>query len=293
MVGGRYDGGGHEIVNLTVNTTGNIAGLFGTIQGNSTVCNVNLISPNIQVNSTADTTYAGGLCGRLNTVLSDAEKDKLIANLPPNLSPVVREALIRELLASASSSQSDIVACKVENPTIVVNGKNPRVGGVCGVAGDKNEEGTYKSRIWDTYVQGGSISVNAGNSADNVNAYVGGFCGLNNGLIMRSFTTTNQIVAQAPGGMGQPDVNIYTGFSTMGDLYTPAEGGDIQDSFSSLTDTNGGVRQFSNAWPSGWVTYQGIWPINTVGWLSNPVNSFWYNLGSSPSTYPILQWQRK
>lgn len=294
IMGGRYDGGGHEITGLNVNTTDNTAGLFGTIKGNSTVCNVNLIEPNITVNNTTqDSTYVGGLCGRLNTVLTDAEKNALIANLPPDISPVVREALIRELMASLGSSESNIIGCRVENPTIVVNGNNPRVGSVVGVSGDKDTGGTYKSLIRDTYVLGGSISVNPGSPANNANAYVGGFVGLNNGLVGRCYTTTDQITATAPGDIGQPDIDKYTGFGTMGSLYTPAEGGDIRDSFSALSDTNGGVRQFSAAWPSGWVTYLGIWPINSTGWLSNSTSSFWYSTGGAPNNYPILQWQRK
>ncbi|HCO68278.1 MAG TPA: hypothetical protein DIT04_11060 [Dysgonomonas sp.] len=294
MAGGRFDGGGHRITGLNVNTTENVAGLFGTVQGNSTVCNVNLINPQITVNNTTDDkVYAGGLAGRLNTVLSDEEKNRLIANLPPNLSPVVREAIIRELLANISSSESNTVGSRVENPTIVVNGNNPDVGSIVGAAGDKDDEGTYKSRIWDTYALGGSITVNAGNTANNTNANVGGFVGLNNGYITRSYTTTDQINVQAPGGSGQPDVDKYTGFANMGNLFTPAEGGDIIDSFSSLADGNGGVRQFADAWPSGWVTYQGIWPVYTIGWLSNPANSFWYDTGGAPGNYPVLQWQRR
>ena len=271
LFGGRYDGGGHKILDMNVNTSAAEAGLFGQVRGNATICNINLVNPTITVNS--DSASVGGIVGKLGDAISEADKQALIGNLPPGLSPIVKQALIEELLAGLNNTQSNMVACKVENPTIVVNGVGANVGSVCGEAGSKGEDGDFKSRIWDTYAIGGSITANAPLN-------ISGFCGLNQGYITRSLTTTETM---------NP---IGAGFAVMGDDFTPAEGGSIENSFSVLADGNTGVQQLSNAWPA-WGTYTDKWPVKTTGWLSQPLNSFWYSNGISPSTYPTLQWERK
>ncbi len=288
----RYDGGGHRIENMNINSTSREVGLFAQVQGNSTVANVNLVNP--QIISSADSASVGGLVGRLNTPLTAAQKQELIGNLPPGLSPIVREALIQELLANAGDSQSNIVASKVQNPTITITGNVTKVGSLVGQAGEKTENGNSKSRIWDSAVIGGTLSVNAGNPAANDSAYIGGFVGLNQGYIGRSFTTTANITAQANVNQGGTTVTVdkYTGFTTMGTDFTPAEGAVIEANHSQLPDQNNGVTQFANGWPT-WSTYTGNWPVDITGWLSGPGTSFWYSNGTAPDTYPILQWERR
>lgn len=288
----RYDGGGHRIENMNINSSSTEVGLFGQVQGNSTVANVNLVNP--QITSYADSASVGGLVGRLNTPLTAAQKQELIGNLPPGLSPIVREALIQELLANAGDSQANIVASKVQNPTITVTGNATKVGSLVGQAGEKTEDGDSKSRIWDSAVIGGTISVNAGNPAANDSAYIGGFVGLNQGYIGRSFTTTANITAQANVNQGGTTVTVdkYTGFTTMGTDFTPAEGAVIEANYSQLPDQNNGVTQFANGWPA-WSTYTGNWPVDITGWLSGPGTSFWYSNGTAPDTYPTLQWERR
>lgn len=267
VFGGRFDGGGHALSNMNVNTTQPNAGLFADIRGNATVCNVNLVDPTITVNNS--NSYVGGIAGRLGSTISEAEKESMIGNLPPGLSPTVREALLQELLAGLQNTDSKIVACRVENPTITVNGGGV-VGSLCGQAGEKDQNGAFMSHIWDSYILGGSIT--GGGT-------VGGFCGRNQGNITRSYTTI-------------PNLSGGAGFANMGTDFTAAEGAGIDDSYSQLPDANPGVTQFSEGWPS-WDTYQGIWPVKTTGWLNEPANSFWYSNGSAPSTYPTLQWERR
>lgn len=289
----RYDGGGHQIANMVINSTSAEVGLFSQVQGNSVVANVHLVNPQITV--TSDNAYVGGLVGRLNTPMTEEQRQDLIGNLPPGLSPIVREALIKEILATAGNSQANIVGSKVDDPVINVTGQDPHVGGLVGQAGEKSDQGESKSRIWDTAVNGGTITVNSGNPALNANAYVGGFVGLNQGYIGRSYTTTNNITAQANGtGTGGTPILVdkYTGFTTMGTDFTPADGSVIESNYSQLPDQNNGVTQFANGWPS-WSTYTGDWPVDTTGWLSAPGTSFWFSNGTAPDTYPTLQWERR
>ncbi len=243
MINSMYDGGGHRISNLNVTTSNYEAGLFSQILGSSILKNVNLVDPVITVNTTADTCYVGALCGRVNNILSEEEIEALFAsiNLPENLSEVVRQALIDEILAGVFNSQSQVIACRVENPQITVTGTYPRVGTVCGANGDRLDTYTFKGAIWDTYSLGGSLTVNAGNPAANAGAEVGGFCGLNEFFIGRSYTTIAEADIEAVQEV--PDVdengdpvtveeNIFQGFTNQGDLYTSAEGAGIEDCYA-------------------------------------------------------------
>lgn len=271
IFGGRFDGGGHKLIDMEINTSDLSAGLFGEIRGNATICNVNLVNPVITVN--ANNASVGGIAGKLGVAITDAEKQQLIGNLPPGLSPTVRQALIDEIMAGLNNTESKIVGCKVDNPTIVVNGTGGNVGTLCGEAGSKSEGGEFMTRIWDSYTSGGSIS--ATNAAN-----IGGFCGLNQGNITRSYTTTATII---PGGAG---------FANMGGDFTPEEGAGIDSSYSLLPDGNAGVQQLPAAWPA-WPNYMDKWPVKTTSWLNDPGNPFWYSNGAAPSNYPILQWERK
>jgi len=295
LVGGKYDGGGHEISNMVVNATDDAAevGLFSRVQNNATVANVDLVNPKITV--TSNNAYVGGLVGRLNIPMTPAEKQELIGNLPDGLSEVVKEALIQEILANAGNTQANVVASKVTNPEIIVTGKDPIVGGLVGQAGERDENGDSKSRIWDSAVVGGSLNVNVGIEANNENAYVGGFIGLNESYIGRTFTSMEDMTANyitTDGQGGTVTVDKVTGFGTMGTDFTASEGGVIEDSYAKKPDSNSGVKQLDTTWPS-WGNYTGIWPIDTSGWLSAPSNSFWYSNGTMPDVYPTLQWERK
>ena len=297
LYGGTYDGGGHAITGMKItstagNTPTDVAGLFGQVQGNTTIANVHLVDPVIEVDNPATDPdnpqpyYVGALAGRLNSPLSEEARRALIANVPPDISPIVREALIEELMASMGNTTANIVASIVDNPQITVTGKLPYVGTITGMAGEKDDDGDYKSRIWDTASLGGSVTVNSSTPADNQNGYVGGFVGLNNGSIDRSFTTVQTLV---PATNATPYPS--TGFTTQTTVFDADS--HINDSYTTQPDTNTGVQQMPGAWPSAWASYGGIWPINTSGWLAGPSNSFWYSNGAPDSTYPTLQWQRR
>ena len=294
LYGGRYDGGGHAVTGLQITSTaGNIvpdvAGLFGQVQGNTTIANVDLIAPKIDVTNPDDTEpyYVGALAGQLNSPLSEEARQALISGIPPDLSPIVREALIEDLLASMGNSTANIVASQVTDPEITVDGAFPYVGSIVGQAGDKDDSGEYKARIWDTSAINASITVNASNPDDNAGGYIGGFVGLNNGSVDRSFVTLGTLV---------PETNdtpvASTGFTTLGTIYDSTVTY-INDSYTNQQDTNAGVQQMPGTWPTSWTSYSGIWPIDSTGWLSGPSNSFWYTNGAGPDTWPTLQWQRR
>ncbi|MCD8073010.1 MAG: hypothetical protein LUE10_07580 [Alistipes sp.] len=287
---GRYDGGGHKVLNLTIDSDGGNVGLFSKISNSSVVCNVNLIQPQITVTS-ADSTSVGAICGKVNDVLTEDDIADLIGNLPEGLSEVVKQAIIADLLADAYSGTCRVVACRVEEPTITVTGLAPRVGTVVGEAGTRNDEEDYYSFIKDCYSLGGSLTVNSGNEAANEGGYVGGFCGLNNGTILRCYTTVDQIIFDKPDTDDVTLIPSYEGFTNMGTLFTAAEGAVLTDDYSVLADSNTGVSQMPGSWPS-WTSGTPYWPVLTTGWISDDT-SYWYDAGSPSANYPVLQWERR
>lgn len=290
MLSTRYDGGGHKIMNMNVSGDYESAGLFGTVRGNSVICNVNLTDPVINVASSSEECFVGGICGELNAELTEADKQDLIGNLPDGLSEVVKQALIDEILQGLTNTTSDIVASRVENPVITVTGTNPHVGSIAGRAGFITDTGDFLSRIWATYSLDGSISVNAGDPASNAGGYVGGFAGLNNGEIDYSYTTIGNITAQKqepdPGDpQATIEVDMYTGFSNQGG------GGSVNSCYTMLADN--AATEFSAGWPS-WAPYTSWWPIIGTAWIGAPSTDYWYDMGSqSTPVYPILQWERR
>ncbi len=292
MLNGVYDGGGHKIENLTINSSDAQAGLFGQIKGNSSIRNVNLIEPQITVTSTADSCSVGGICGTVNGVLTEAEKESLLSGLPEDLSEVVKQELIKDLLLDIVNSTSTIVAGKVTDAIITVDGKNPRVGTICGTSGGKDVDDNYYATITDTYSLGGTIRVNESDPSLNEGAYVGGFCGLNNGKIIESYTTIDDMntpYTTTNSSGGTETVDLSTGFTHPGTVFS---GGEmvVTDSYSVLPDATPGVQQMPGSWPSGWSSYTDIWPVNTSGWTGG----FWYDLGAQGTeNYPSLQWERR
>lgn len=285
---GRYDGGGHKIENLVIDSSAENVGLFSEITYEASVTNVNLIAPQITVNSSS-TANVGAICGKVNNVLSQEVIDQYLAGLPDGLSEVVKQAIIAQLLADAFDNECRIAGCRVEEPVIVVNAPAPRVGTICGTAGEKDDDGTYKSIIWSCYSLGGSITVNDGNIDDNAGGYVGAFCGLNNGRIFSSYTTIEDITFRQ--NVNGTPTDAYTGFTTMGDLFTSTSDASLNDNYTLIPDTTSGVLQMPGNWPS-WSSQTAWWPVVTTGWLESET-LFWYDSGSPSTYYPILQWERR
>ncbi len=288
LIQGRYDGGGHKIENLAIDSSAENVGLFSEITYEASVTNVNLIAPQITVNSSS-TVNVGAICGKVNNVLSQEVINQFLAGLPDGLSEVVKQALIAQLLADAFDNDCLIAGCRVEEPVIVVNAPAPRVGTICGTAGEKDDDGTYKSIIWSCYSLGGSITVNDGNIDDNAGGYVGAFCGLNNGRIFSSYTTIEDITFRQ--NVNGTPTDAYTGFTTMGDLFTSTSDASLNDNYTLIPDTTSGVLQMPGNWPS-WSSQTAWWPIVTTGWLESET-LFWYDSGSPSTYYPILQWERR
>ena len=332
-----YDGGGHKITGLTISTdaaAGKQVGLFTNINGTSYIRNVNLIAPVITVTAN-DSCFVGGICGHINPRLTQEQIKELGKNLPEGLSETVKAELLKDLIAQMTQTTSQIISCRVEKPSITVTSPKARVGALCGAAGDRDEQGKYYAKIWDSYSVSGTITVNADKKKDNATSLVGGLCGANNGRIIHSYSTTTataevSLPVTAGGSTTNTDFNHAAGICKAGayatafaketinsgnprcavvDCYaannyvaTPA----TQPDKTIIIGEVAGVAKFStSAWPaSTWVTYTGKWPVYSNDW-KDPDNgndttgnehpstrSYWQSIGSSPSTYPTLLWER-
>lgn len=326
---GTYDGGGHKIMNLTINTAAagegtapakQSFGLFESISSESTLMNIDLVNPNITVDFSTnkkDTCYVGALCGLINPELTDEEKRAMLgAGLPPELSETVKKALIEDMLAEFDNSSTCYIrGCKVTNPIINVTGENVRVGGLCGGAGNQKQ----KAQIKDSYVWQDSKTDNPGYTGIIVNAkeedqkkytaaYAAGFCGIvSNGSIKNCYTTMEKVQAyvkeETPASGNNPVVttpkDVAQGF------YNPTPKKEkvnvsVSGCYTVKEDTNAGVENFKNAWPNNWPLFAYDLTVSNGG--SNKVTypgaypaytwtDSWYDMGTKRSAYPTLVWE--
>lgn len=287
-VGGQtFDGGGHKISGLTITSLplGGSVGLFGQVQGNANLKNINLVSPQININAGNSVANVGALCGVNNFQLiltSDqiaAMRQEIINSLPANVAAPVIDALLQDAVKKATSGTPTISGCRVSNASITLNGKSLKAGLFCGVNGNPNAS----ANITDCYATG-TINANIGQGIQNDTCFVSGFVGYNNANIIRSYTTAT---ANAETYQSSPItlINKAAGFCNLGSSYA-ANTGAVTNCFTTQANTTPSVPQFINSWPT-WSIYTGKWPVyNTNVYL-------WQSLGSrATSKYPMLVWER-
>lgn len=328
---GTYDGGGHKIMNLTLDATVKTAGkgpakqsfgLFESISSESTLMNIDLVNPNITVDFSTnkkDTCYVGALCGLINPELTDEEKRAMLgAGLPPELSETVKKALIEDMLAEFDNSSTCYIrGCKVTNPIINVTGENVRVGGLCGGAGNQKQKAEIKdSYVWqdsETNSSGDAIGIAVNTETEYqmkyTTAYAAGFCGIvSNGIITNCYTTMEKVHAyvkeETPASGNNPVVT--TAKDVAQGFYNPAPKKEkvsvsVSGCYTVKEDTHAGVENFKNAWPNNWPLFANDLTVSNGG--SDKVDytpgaypaytwtDSWYDMGTKGSSYPTLVWE--
>lgn len=334
---GIYDGGGHKITGLQISATPTTNmdtepdkqafGLFSEITSESTLMNIDLVSPVIEVDfsnaNLIDTCYVGALCGIVNPELSDKKKEELIRKgLPAELSEPVKAALVAERMKDFAKTTCYIRGCKVTNPVIAVKGENVRVGGLCGGAGNQSQ----RAAIYDSYVQQTTtdasytgISVNA--ASDDIKkqytaVYAASFCGMlsngdnsgdkTKGGISDCYTTLEKVSAYVQKEVAGGDGSVI-GFQDIAqgfcNLAPEGEAGTISVSgcYTRKADTNTGVTVFSSGWPHNWRLFKNDATVTNGGSMnylgqggSYPAFKWtdsWYDMGTQGSNYPTLVWE--
>lgn len=326
---GTYDGGGHKIMNLTIDATVAKAGaepvkqsfgLFKSISVESRLMNIDLVDPKITVDfsgNMTDTCYVGALCGLVNPELSDKEKEDMIrAGLPQELSEVVKKALIEEMMVDFANTTCYIRGCKVTNPIINVTGENVRVGGLCGGAGNQKQKAQIKdSYVWQDSKTNDSgytgITVNTEKQTEYTTAYTAGFCGiLSNGSIKNCYTTMEKekvhayVKEKTPASGNNPVVT--TAKDVAQGFYNPAPQKEkvnvsVSGCYTVKEDTNVGVENFKDTWPNNWPLFANDLTVSNGG--SDKVDytpgaypaykwtDSWYDMGTKDRSYPTLVWE--
>lgn len=299
-LGGTYDGGGHAVKNMKIGTMpkDNNVGLFGSVIGNSLLKNLHLENPVINVDFSgvdpdAEAPCVGGLVGKLNKRLTPEELDEIIKNIMPDIPPDLPQSVINALIAELVSqftenTHSRLEGCKVSKPDIKVEGENGIVGGLAGAVGNGVN---YKGTVKDSYVVGGTISVNSNNKDKYETALAGAFAGkLDNGAISNSYTTaTAEAYVKEEAAIEEPFYKeVAKGLANIGAV-DPDSGvaNDVSDSFTSNMKGNTaeeGVKEFNPDWPSWGMGNK--WPV-----ANSTLGSYWGDMGSAPSAYPKLVWE--
>ena len=163
---GTFDGAGHTISGLYINSDAKYVGLFGRIGTNGTVKNLTLADSYINSRSSGDCAYVGGICGyNYKGSITNCHNSGSVAYTGSGAENG------NEVGGICGLNDGGITTCS-NSGKVVSNGNTSNdntsdVGGICGL------------NFWQ---QGGSIE-NCSNSGDvsvsGVNAYSGGICGYN------------------------------------------------------------------------------------------------------------------
>ncbi len=172
---GTFDGKGHTISGLYIDSDAKYVGLFGGISTNGTVKNLILADSSINSSSSGDCAYVGGICGYNYGSITNCCNSGSVVYTGSGAENG------NEVGGICGLNDGSITTCS-NSGKVVSNGNTSDVGGICGL--------NY----------GGSIT-NCSNSGDvsGVNAYIGGICGLNS---WGSITACYWLSGTADAGIG-------------------------------------------------------------------------------------------
>ena len=161
---GTFDGQNHTISGLYVVSTGDYAGLFGTVFG-GTIKNVGVVNSYISGN---DDSRVGGVCGENMNGTVENSYNKGIVTVTGSNAHVGGVCGVNSFGGTIENSYNKGI--------VTATGSKAYIGGVCGF----NNNGT----IENSYNTGEVTVTEAG-----WHAYIGGVCGSNDGTIRNSYNT--------------------------------------------------------------------------------------------------------
>ena len=177
---GVFDGNGHKIINLTIDTAGadyNYLGLFGRVDGSSAVVK-NLVLENVKIIGGDNSSNLGGLCG---------ENGGTIDNCSATCS--LSSGNYQEQLGGlCGSNLGTITNCYA---TGMVSGIGEYFGGLCGENGGTISNCYSAVSVSGISDHGGGLCGANSGTITNCSAsgsvtgygYLGGLCGVNRGII--------------------------------------------------------------------------------------------------------------
>lgn len=183
---GTFDGDGHKILNLNVNTSGQYRGLFGYIKG-ATVKHLTLEAPAVSCSSYNG--YAGGVAAYMqNSTIENCQVSGGSISCTDDTSTA--GGIVGYVHIHYTETDNNVVKnCQVSGVTISAQ----NAGGVAGNTSGKN------SRIENCEVSGCNITSNV---SDGVMSYVGGIAGSNSSTVKNCLAQKNTINADGNGRAG-------------------------------------------------------------------------------------------
>ena len=167
---GTFDGDGHTISGLYVVSTGDYAGLFGTVFG-GTIKNVGVVNSYISGNGDS---RVGGVCGENMNGTVENSYNKGIVTVTGTVTGTGSNAHVGGVCGV--NSFGGTIENSYNKGIVTATGSKAYIGGVCGF----NNNGT----IGNSYNTGEVTVTEAGG-----HAYIGGVCGKNDGTIRNSYNT--------------------------------------------------------------------------------------------------------
>lgn len=215
---GTFDGGGHKILNLNVNASGQCGGLFGYIEG-ATVKHLTLDAPAVSTTFNGNTAWFGGIAG----YMEDGTIDDCHVTGGSITSPIATGGIVGSIGETAS-----VQNCTVSNGTQISGGI---VGGIVGSnAGDMVE---------NCEVSGCTITSQA-----SVSGNAGGIVGSQGwSTIQNCFAHGNTILANGPSGRagGVVGNDLVSSIIACG-----STGNTVEATETSTGSAAGGVAGYTN-----------------------------------------------
>src|SRR5215468_9539539 len=255
---GLFDGQGQTIANLTIASTTQNIGLFGTIASAGEVRNLNLT--NVSVNSSVNSQLVGTLAGTNAGTISNVSATGIVQVAGGSTAG----GLVGQNLGSISNSFASV---DVGSPNVA----NLQVGGLVG-----NNSATILSSVALGTVQAGDASVAGGLVASNSVS----------GAITGSQASGNVTVGAASvgGGLVGANAGTITNSTGSGVVTSPSANSTV----SGLVEGTGGVGSASNP-PA--IPNTGIPPLPAAAFfesLSGPVQVINNLVGQGPSQFAAL-----
>src|SRR5215468_3486467 len=255
---GLFDGQGQTIANLTIASTTQNVGLFGTIASAGEVRNLNLA--NVSVSSSLNSQLVGTLAGANAGTISNISATGIVQVG----SGSTAGGLVGQNLGSISNS---IASVAVGSPSVA----NLQAGGLVG-----NNSGTIRSSVALGDVQAGDASIAGGLVASNSVS----------GAITGSQASGNVTVGAASvgGGLVGANAGTITNSTGSGVVTSPSANSTV----SGLVEGTGGVGSASNP-PA--IPNTGIPPLPAAAFfesLSGPVQVINNLVGQGPSQFAAL-----
>ena len=263
---GTFDGQGHTIKGLFIDSNAGYVGLFGRIGNGGTVQNLTLADSTIRISRSDSTAYVGGICGYNDgTIQNCCNSVKATATVTGSSICVGGICGYNNNGSITSCSNSGNVTGS--GSSVTGSGSTANVGGICGenwgsienCSNSGSVEGSSMAAVGGICGRNRDSITNCSNSGDVSGGSVGGICGIcayNDGSITNcsnSGSVTGTVSGTYVGGIcGYNNGGSITSCSNSGNVSGPVTGNTNVGGICGLNRgsiTSGTITNCSNSGP--------------------------------------------